>query len=95
MYIHLISQSLHGFLFHCLQQVKHNCIKGLLKRFQALSEGNRELVDYKNDQISIEKRLALADDKTNRIKNAIAGLRLKHSKYDEVFKRVLILVGGK
>ncbi len=46
----------------------------------------------KKEQLSTEKRLALAKHKLSRIKNAVAGLRLRYTEYDEVFNRVQILI---
>jgi len=63
-----------------------------LKKFHELEEGKREMVNHKTEQVKIEQRLASVDHKVSRIKNAIAGLRIQHSKYDEVFNRVQILI---
>jgi len=66
-------------------------LQALLKKFNELERGERNVID-KKEQVGTEKRLALAKDKLSRIKNIVAGLRLRHEDYDEVFNRVKILI---
>lgn len=79
------------------QRVLAKCsrIQAMLRKFHALEKKEIELVDHNREQISIEKRLASAEHKMRRIKNAIEGLRLKHTKYDDVFNRIQILIDDK
>ena len=67
----------------------------MLRKFHALEKKEIKVVDHKTEQVSIEKRLASAEHKMRRIKNAIAGLRVKHAKYDDVFNRIQILIDDK
>lgn len=66
-----------------------------MKKYQSLQRKERDLVDHRKDQVTIEKHLATVQDKSSRIKNAIEGLRLNHEQYDEVFQRVGILLDDK
>ncbi len=69
--------------------------ESLLQKYQSLESKERKLVDYHTDQVTVEKRLAMVQDKSKRINNAIEGLRLNHEEYDEVFHRVVILLEDK
>ena len=69
--------------------------QAMLRKFHALETKEITVVDHKSEQVSIEKRSASAEHKMRRIKNAVAGLRIKHAKYDDIFNRIQILIDDK
>jgi len=68
--------------------MKSTRLKELLGMYCATSD---PLLDDPKDRFTVQKRLSVIDTKISRIKNAIAGLRIQHVQYDEVFQRVNIM----
>jgi hypothetical protein len=65
--------------------MKSTRLKELLTMYRALN------IEPLKDQFVVQKRVSVIDAKISRIKNAIAGLRIQHGQFDEVFERVIIL----
>jgi hypothetical protein len=73
-------------------KAKNNRHNALLKKHVDLSNGLIDLVNYKTEQVSVEQRQETVRDKIKRLQNVVAGMRMHYPKYEEVFRRVNILI---
>ncbi len=67
-------------------QAKYTHHHELLRKYQSLQDAN--VLNHQTHQVEMEKQLVVVDAKIAKLLNAIAGLRIQHKSYDDVFDRV-------